>query len=52
MPRSTHSNVEHDTSEAVEVSALVFARVLDLVQRPPMPNAKLRKVIAALPNTL
>ncbi|RUW93923.1 DUF1778 domain-containing protein [Mesorhizobium sp. M7A.F.Ca.US.010.02.1.1] len=58
MPRSTDSMTEHeaqpaiDAAEVVRVSATDFVRILDLLERPPKPNAKLRKVIAALPNTL
>jgi uncharacterized protein (DUF1778 family) len=58
MPRSADCKTEHeaqaaiDAAEAVTVSAADFARILDLLECPPQPNAKLRKAIAMLPNTL
>ena len=41
--------------EAAEVTALSqrdFGRVLQLLENPPKPNAKLRQAIAALPEAL
>lgn len=38
--------------EVVRLSARDHARVLDLLDNPPKPNAKLRAAIAALPDTL
>ncbi|MDC7684481.1 DUF1778 domain-containing protein [Asticcacaulis sp. BYS171W] len=39
-------------AEAVILSQRDFARVLELLENPPVPNAKLRAAIAALPSTL
>jgi len=38
--------------EKIEVSERDFKRILDLLEHPPKPNAKLRAAIAALPNTI
>lgn len=38
--------------EVVRLSARDHARVLDLLDNPPKPNARLRAAIAALPDTL
>ena len=39
-------------AEAVKVSEQDYLRILDLLENPPKPNAKLRAAIAALPDTL
>lgn len=39
-------------AETIRLSARDHARVLDLLENPPKPNAKLRAAIAALPDTL
>ncbi|WP_352694252.1 DUF1778 domain-containing protein [Mesorhizobium sp. M0152] len=55
MPRSTDGKTEQvaiDAAEPVKVSARDFARILYLLRRTPKPNAKLRKAMATLPNTL
>ena len=39
-------------AEVVRVSERDFSRVLELLENPPVPNAKLRAAIAALPDTL
>lgn len=39
-------------AEIVRMSARDHARVLELLENPPRPNAKLRTAIAALPDTL
>ncbi|WP_445299311.1 hypothetical protein [Mesorhizobium sp. NZP2298] len=36
----------------MRVSASDFTLILDLVEHPPKPNAKLLRAIAALPSTL
>jgi uncharacterized protein (DUF1778 family) len=36
-------------AETIEVSERDFARIMELMDNPPAPNAKLRAVIAALP---
>ncbi len=41
-----------EAAELVRLSARDHARVLDLLENPPKPNAKLRAAIAALPDTL
>ncbi|WP_168992161.1 MULTISPECIES: DUF1778 domain-containing protein [Mesorhizobium] len=41
-----------NATEVVRVSAPDFALILDLLEHPPKPNAKLLRVIEALPNTL
>jgi uncharacterized protein (DUF1778 family) len=41
-----------EAAEVVRLSARDHARVLDLLENPPKPNAKLRAAIAALPDTL
>ncbi|MBW8907495.1 MAG: DUF1778 domain-containing protein [Mesorhizobium sp.] len=38
--------------EKIEVSERDFKRILDLLEHPPKPNAKLRAAIAALPDTI
>ncbi len=38
--------------EKTEVSERDFKRILDLLEHPPKPNAKLRAAIAALPDTI
>lgn len=38
--------------EKIEVSERDFRRILDLLEHPPKPNAKLRAAIAALPDTI
>ena len=39
-------------AEVEPVSKRDFARILELLDNPPKPNAKLRAAIAALPDTL
>ena len=39
-----------NATEVVRVSAPDFARILDLLEHPPKPNAKLLRAIKALPN--
>lgn len=41
-----------EAAEIVRLSARDHARVLELLENPPKPNAKLRAAIAALPDTL
>lgn len=41
-----------EAAETIRLSARDHARVLDLLENPPKPNAKLRAAIAALPDTL
>lgn len=41
-----------EQAEAIEISERDAARILDLLEHPPSPNAKLRAAIAALPDTL
>lgn len=38
-----------EASETVSVSKRDFARILDLLEHPPKPNAKLRSAIESLP---
>ena len=40
------------TAEALKASERDFSRVLDLLENPPRPNARLRAAIAALPETI
>lgn len=39
-------------AEAVQVSERDFTRILELLDNPPAPNARLKAAIAALPDTL
>ncbi len=39
-------------AESVKVSTRDFTRILELLEHPPAPNAKLRAAIASLPDTL
>ena len=39
-------------ADIVRLTTRDHARVLELLEKPPRPNAKLRAVIAALPNSL
>ncbi|NNH55564.1 MULTISPECIES: DUF1778 domain-containing protein [Rhizobium] len=39
-------------AEVETVSSRDFIRILDLLEHPPKPNAKLRAAISALPETL
>lgn len=39
-------------SNAIKLSECDFNRILELLDNPPRPNAKLRAVAAALPKTL
>ena len=39
-------------AEVIEVSERDFMRILELLEKPPNPNAKLKAAIAALPATL
>jgi uncharacterized protein (DUF1778 family) len=41
-----------EAAEVVRVTAREHARVLEMLENPPRPNAKLRAAIAALPDTL
>lgn len=41
-----------EAAEIVRLTARDHARVLELLENPPKPNAKLRAAIAALPDTL
>lgn len=41
-----------EAAEIVKVSKRDFARILQLLEHPPRPNAKLRAAIAALPKTI
>jgi uncharacterized protein (DUF1778 family) len=41
-----------DAAEVTKVSGRDFSRILDLLEHPPKPNAKLKAAIAALPVTL
>jgi uncharacterized protein (DUF1778 family) len=41
-----------EAAEVVRVDERDYARVLELLENPPAPNAKLRAAIAALPDTL
>ena len=41
-----------EAAELLRLSARDHVRVLDLLENPPKPNAKLRAAIAALPDTL
>jgi uncharacterized protein (DUF1778 family) len=41
-----------EEADAVKVSQRDFTRILDLLDNPPKPNAKLKAAIAALPDTL
>ncbi|MER9535682.1 DUF1778 domain-containing protein [Mesorhizobium sp. M0586] len=41
-----------EAAEITKVSDRDFARILDLLENPPKPNAKVRAAIAALPDTL
>ena len=39
-------------AEVIKVSERDYMRILELLENPPKPNAKLKAVIAALPATL
>jgi uncharacterized protein (DUF1778 family) len=41
-----------EQEETIRVSTRDFTRILDLLEHPPAPNAKLKAAIAALPDTL
>ncbi|ESZ22927.1 DUF1778 domain-containing protein [Mesorhizobium sp. L2C084A000] len=41
-----------EAAEVTKVSGRDFSRILDLLEHPPRPNAKLKAAIAALPDTL
>jgi len=41
-----------EAAEVLNVSARDYTRVLELLESPPKPNAKLRAAIAALPETV
>ncbi|HEV2517557.1 MAG TPA: DUF1778 domain-containing protein [Devosia sp.] len=41
-----------EAAEVVRLTAREHARVLELLENPPKPNAKLRAAIAALPDSL
>lgn len=41
-----------EQAESTEVSPRDFTRILDLLDDPPAPNARLRKAISSLPDTL
>jgi uncharacterized protein (DUF1778 family) len=42
--------VATETDEILKVSERDFKRILELLEHPPLPNARLRAAIAALPN--
>ena len=42
----------HAEADALEVSERDFGRIVELLDNPPKPNAKLRAAAAALPKTL
>jgi len=48
--REAESVIEAD--EKVKLSKRDFLRVLELLENPPKPNAKMRAAIAALPPTI
>ena len=48
--REAESVIEAD--ETIKLSKRDFLRVLELLENPPQPNAKLRSAIAALPSAL
>ena len=39
-------------AEVIKVSERDYRRILELLENPPKPNAKLKAAIAALPTTL
>lgn len=41
-----------EAADLIKLSGRDYLRVLALLENPPKPNAKLRKAIAALPQTL
>jgi uncharacterized protein (DUF1778 family) len=41
-----------EAAEVTKVSDRDFTRILDLLEHPPKPNAKLQAAIASLPDTL
>ena len=41
-----------EAAEVVGVPKRDFARILDLLENPPKPNARLKAAIAGLPDTL
>jgi uncharacterized protein (DUF1778 family) len=41
-----------EAAEVLKLSDRDYGRVLDLLENPPKPNAKLRAAIAALPDTV
>ncbi|MGC4106737.1 MAG: DUF1778 domain-containing protein [Thermomicrobiales bacterium] len=41
-----------EQAESLAVSERDFTRILDLLEQPPTPNAKLKSAINALPDTL
>jgi uncharacterized protein (DUF1778 family) len=41
-----------EAAEVLKVSKRDFERILELLENPPKPNAKLRAAIAALPRTI
>lgn len=41
-----------EAAEVTKVSGRDFMRILDLLEHPPKPNARLQAAIAALPDTL
>jgi len=49
---SDQSNTTARAVETVNVAPRDFRRVLELLEHPPKPNAKLRAAIAALPDTI
>jgi uncharacterized protein (DUF1778 family) len=58
MSRSTGDKATADlhavieTGEVIKVSDRDFVRILELLEHPPKPNAKLRAAIAALPEAV
>ena len=48
--REANSVIEQ--AETTRMSARDFARILELLENPPVPNARLKAVIVALPDAL
>ncbi|MBX3071817.1 MAG: DUF1778 domain-containing protein [Thermomicrobiales bacterium] len=47
-PPETNEVLER--AESIRVSTRDFTRIIDLIENPPAPNARLRKAIASLPD--
>jgi uncharacterized protein (DUF1778 family) len=41
-----------EQTDSTDVSLRDFTRILDMLENPPTPNAKLKAVISSLPETL